>query len=246
MYWPVKLPIDGHRPAVAPMSLSQRSALSACGVTCLLSAVGCGGSGRDTLTIESPAKHYQVRATGDFGLPRLPFTTHTTKMEVWRSGDQYVPPFTIHRADALDTSFSEKFGTTRWESERILRFTDTFDGTPVSDQLLLKNSTEKTIRHLLVKSIDLTLVLDLLPGESLRCAIAPHRDVGTLYMSVSGSFVDGTPVQFQGVDFEPSRPEPRQEGKYLFDVEIKTKVPSIVARWPDGTAASVVARSSRP
>jgi hypothetical protein len=167
-------------------------------------------------------------------------------MEILRDGARYVSPFTVHSADVLDTAFEERFRSPLWSTERVLRFVSSTDSSLVTDDVVVRNISGRPIRHLVLKSEDLILMLDVAPDQTVHVPVTAQRVISAVWIAAWGSFTDGTVLKYRGVDFGPSDPEPSIGQKYTLIVTIDSDTPILSMRHPDGTAARVLSRATRP
>jgi hypothetical protein len=102
-----------------------------------------------------------------------------------------------------DTSGDSRFFESikpRWINDSVLKFGGD-ESLPESklDEVNVFNDTSQPVDHLLIKSSDFFLVLDLQPKTAVR--LFPNPQSWLSWISCEGRFGSGKPIPFEGVNF---------------------------------------------
>ena len=147
----------------------------------------------------SPGNTYAVNLKGDkrraFVIPNF------VSADVFKLNQPFVSDIPLHTAhDSFDLSFESGFPEVRWSGDAAIEFyrPDYFEWGAKS--LIVSNQAGKSIKYLHVASENKFLLFDVQPGQSLSLEIPAARG-DRQYISLHGTFVDGTQIPFNSENF---------------------------------------------
>lgn len=152
------------------------------------------------LSISSPNKTYTVELMGNKSRSVVPLTDQKVQFRLYKRGQPVVKAAPLISFDWFDSGFSKTYPEHKWVSESILQFSSNIVESENSlDSLVISNNTNKTVKYLKIRVLDMFLIFDIEPNSSIKLTVPHYR--WQSWVVGEGEFEDGERISGNGVNF---------------------------------------------